>query len=168
MLRAAQGRHLKSLPAHFKMKRLFGQSVGALRVSAYCKILKTLLCKTIGIIEGPSNVLNRGGLLTIRHRGRRSLRRGISIWPVSAMGHPRPMRSKPREHVCPLHSESGQKGGRFAMSAWCHAWTAPSWQGKSSRRTAGRRSHVFGLLARRAGPLTIVPLRIRSRSKART
>jgi hypothetical protein len=36
-------------------------------------------------------------------------------------------------------------------------WTAPSWQGKSSRRIAGRCSHVFGLLARRTGPLAIMP-----------
>jgi len=28
----------------------------------------------------------------------------------------------------------------------CHVWTAPGWQGKSSRRVAGRCSHVFGLL----------------------
>jgi hypothetical protein len=30
----------------------------------------------------------------------------------------------------------------------CHVWTAPSWQGESSRRIAGRCSHVFGLLVR--------------------
>jgi hypothetical protein len=30
----------------------------------------------------------------------------------------------------------------------CHVWTAPSWQGESSRRVAGRCSHVFGLLVR--------------------
>ena len=36
-------------------------------------------------------------------------------------------------------------------------WTAPSWQGKSSRRIAGRCSHVFGLFARRTGPLAIMP-----------
>ena len=30
----------------------------------------------------------------------------------------------------------------------CPVWTAPSWQGKSSRRFAGRCSHVFGLLVR--------------------
>ena len=27
----------------------------------------------------------------------------------------------------------------------CHVWTAPSWQGESSRCVAGRCSHVFGL-----------------------
>jgi hypothetical protein len=32
--------------------------------------------------------------------------------------------------------------------AMCHVWTAPSWQGESSRRVAGRCSHVFGLLVR--------------------
>jgi hypothetical protein len=33
----------------------------------------------------------------------------------------------------------------------CHVWTAPSWQGFSSRLQAGRCSHVFGLLARHTG-----------------
>ena len=33
-------------------------------------------------------------------------------------------------------------------AAMCHVWTAPSWQGKTSRRSLGRYSHVFGLLAR--------------------
>jgi hypothetical protein len=32
-----------------------------------------------------------------------------------------------------------------AMSALGHVWTAPSWQGESSRRRLGRCSHVFGL-----------------------
>jgi hypothetical protein len=27
-------------------------------------------------------------------------------------------------------------------------WTAPSWQGKTSRRSVGRCGHVFGLLMR--------------------
>src|ERR1700747_1143040 len=35
--------------------------------------------------------------------------------------------------------------------------TAPSWQGESSRRIAGRCSHVFGLLARFTWPLAIMP-----------
>src|SRR5690348_14558857 len=43
------------------------------------------------------------------------------------------------------------------MSALCHVWTAPSWQGFSSRLQAGRCSHVFGLLARHTGPLAIMP-----------
>ena len=43
------------------------------------------------------------------------------------------------------------------MSALCHVWTAPSWQGFSSRLQAGRCSHVFGLLARDTGPLAIMP-----------
>ena len=30
----------------------------------------------------------------------------------------------------------------------CHVWTAPSWQGFSSRLQAGQCSHVFGLLVR--------------------
>src|SRR5262249_44910822 len=46
---------------------------------------------------------------------------------------------------------------RVGMSALCHVWTAPSWQGFSSRLQAGRCSHVFGLLARRTRPLAIMP-----------
>ena len=38
------------------------------------------------------------------------------------------------------HSKIG-----LPMSALCHVWTAPSWQGFSSRLQAGRCSHVFGL-----------------------
>jgi hypothetical protein len=34
------------------------------------------------------------------------------------------------------------------ISAKCHVWTAPGWQGFSSRRSVGRCSHVFGLLMR--------------------
>src|SRR5262245_27412837 len=30
----------------------------------------------------------------------------------------------------------------------CHVWTAPGWQGESSRRRLGRCSHVFGLFVR--------------------
>src|SRR5262245_17351794 len=36
----------------------------------------------------------------------------------------------------------------FVMSQKCHVWTAPGWQGLSSRPQAGRCSHVFGLLMR--------------------
>jgi hypothetical protein len=38
--------------------------------------------------------------------------------------------------------------GHLGMSESCYVWTAPGWQGESSRRVAGRCSHVFGLLAR--------------------
>jgi Domain of unknown function (DUF4331) len=38
--------------------------------------------------------------------------------------------------------------GPIAMSAQCHVWTAPSWQGIFSRCRLGRCSHVFGLWAR--------------------
>jgi integrase len=42
--------------------------------------------------------------------------------------------------------------GRLAapqrIPAWCHVWTAPDWQGLSSRSKLGRCSHVFGLLMR--------------------
>jgi hypothetical protein len=36
----------------------------------------------------------------------------------------------------------------LAMSHMCHVWTAPSWQGFSSRLQVGRCSHVFGLFVR--------------------
>src|SRR5262249_51145929 len=73
---------------------------------------------------------------------------GISKQPLSAMGHQRLTPSKPHYGSCPLCSESGQIAGRLATSALCHVWTAPSWQGLSSRPQAGRCSHVFGLLMR--------------------
>jgi hypothetical protein len=38
--------------------------------------------------------------------------------------------------------------GRVQCDAMCHVWTAPDWQGLSSRRVAGRCSHVFGLFVR--------------------
>ena len=38
-----------------------------------------------------------------------------------------------------------------------HVWTAPGWQGFSSRLRAGRCSHVFGLLAQHTSPLAIMP-----------
>ena len=44
----------------------------------------------------------------------------------------------------PQLAESRQLG----TDALCHVWTAPSWQGKTSRRRLGRCSHVFGLLTR--------------------
>ena len=44
-------------------------------------------------------------------------------------------------------TESGHRPTR-QMSAKCHVWTAPSWQGFSSRLQVGRCSHVFGLFVR--------------------
>src|SRR5215468_12700413 len=57
---------------------------------------------------------------------------------------------------------SGHSSGHALTSAWCHVWTAPGWQGESSRYRLhvtglGRCSHVFGLLARHTGPLAIMP-----------
>src|SRR5262249_6817505 len=45
----------------------------------------------------------------------------------------------------------------WLWAAKCHVWTAPSWQGFSSRLQAGRCSNVFGLLARHTRPLAIMP-----------
>src|SRR6516164_8172998 len=43
------------------------------------------------------------------------------------------------------------------MSALCHVWTAPSWQGTFSRCRVSRCSHVFGLFLRFILPLAIMP-----------
>src|SRR6266511_6263348 len=76
---------------------------------------------------------------------------------MSALGQSRS--SDPRAVIaaCPLRPKSGQIGHVRLMSALCHVWTAPSWQGFSSRLQAGRCSHVFGLLARHTKPLAIMP-----------
>jgi hypothetical protein len=42
-------------------------------------------------------------------------------------------------------------------AAMCHVWTAPRWQGLSSRYRSGRSSHAFGLMMRLAWPLAIMP-----------
>src|SRR5262245_65461097 len=41
--------------------------------------------------------------------------------------------------------------------AMCHVWTAPSWQGESSRCRLGRCSNVFGVSVRFTRPLAIMP-----------
>src|SRR5262245_19407982 len=38
--------------------------------------------------------------------------------------------------------------GHLPRSEKCHVWTAPGWQGLSSRPQAGRCSHVFALFVR--------------------
>src|SRR4029077_12859793 len=43
----------------------------------------------------------------------------------------------PATAACPLCSGSGQTEDRASKSALCHVWTAPSWQGFSSRLQAG-------------------------------
>jgi hypothetical protein len=58
---------------------------------------------------------------------------------------------------CPLLLPKLTLIGGSAMSAKCHVWTAPGWQGESSRPQGGRCSHVFGLLARHRWPLAIMP-----------
>ena len=40
------------------------------------------------------------------------------------------------------------RSARPTLAVSCHVWTAPSWQGESSRRVTGRCSHVFGLFGR--------------------
>src|SRR5262249_29471775 len=57
-----------------------------------------------------------------------------------AQGHP-PMHVR----FAPLKADKAQSVGMLAL---CHVWTAPSWQGLSSRLQVGRCSHVFGLFVR--------------------
>src|SRR2546427_9465464 len=59
--------------------------------------------------------------------------------------------------ACPLRFDRARNSASQRSVATCHVWTALSWQGKSSRRVAGRCSHVFGLLVRHTGPLAIMP-----------
>jgi hypothetical protein len=53
----------------------------------------------------------------------RTVQRSKSGPLMSALGHPRPRRSKPPGHPCPLCPESGQTAGRLAISALCHKRT---------------------------------------------
>ena len=55
--------------------------------------------------------------------------------------------AEPLQGVSAL-APSGRTASALEQSAMCHVWTAPGWQVKTSRRSIGRCSHVFGLLAR--------------------
>jgi len=61
----------------------------------------------------------RRGLGEIKVRG--ALQREILTRLLTGLSHSRPMRSKPREHICPLLPESGQRadvlGRRFVPIA---------------------------------------------------
>jgi hypothetical protein len=47
---------------------------------------------------------------------------------------------------CPLSAEKRRQNGHSKSPPKCHVWTAPSWQGKTSRRRLGRCSHVSACL----------------------
>jgi hypothetical protein len=47
--------------------------------------------------------------------------------------------------VSPLVPQRQRNLGHCVASHLRHVWTAPSWQGKTLRRSVGRCSHVFGL-----------------------
>jgi hypothetical protein len=70
-----------------------------------------------------------GALAPEVQRGLRRLPEGFASGTEVARGH-----------------RAGLSHQSFSLGA--HVWTAPSWQGESSRRVAGRCSHVFGLLVR--------------------
>jgi hypothetical protein len=59
--------------------------------------------------------------------------------------------------LSPVRPDKRTSAHMSAASAESHVWTAPGWQGQSSRCRLGRCSHVFGLLARHIGPLAIMP-----------
>src|SRR5262249_40050564 len=71
--------------------------------------------------------------------GRRPIGRADERWGMPTAGtcgartysSSRKETATPRE--CLLCSESGQTRQRLTRSAMCHVWTAPGWQGKSSR-----------------------------------
>jgi hypothetical protein len=67
----------------------------------------------------PVLVARANGLVRIKSSARCAA--GFRSGPMSAMGHSRPMRSKPREHVCLLLPESGQTARCLAMSALCQS-----------------------------------------------
>src|SRR6516164_10406851 len=73
---------------------------------------------------------------------------------MSALGHKQTSRPAWTMSALPPKADIARTVG---MSALCHVWTAPSWQGFSSRLRAGRCSHVFGLFARHTRPLAIMP-----------
>src|SRR5262245_65410279 len=72
------------------------------------------------------------------NKGRQCLR--PCTWKIADLASAR--MTKPFS-ACPLRSKSGQANACPSMSALCHVWTAPSWQGLSSRLQVGRCSHVF-------------------------
>ena len=49
---------------------------------------------------------------------------------------------------CPLWVKSRHRNASAQCPLYPHVWTAPSWQGESSRCRFGRCTHVFGLFAR--------------------
>ena len=100
-------------------------------------------------------MLSRANPAAANRGGCRASARTLTNMPSS---HSQPPCAKgPMCSIAYSISWKGQIQKRTSVSALCHVWTAPSWQGKSSRRIAGRCSHVFGLLARRTGPLAIMP-----------
>jgi hypothetical protein len=76
----------------------------------------------------------------------------MSVRGQGREGPPHPGPAKSRNAL-----EADRNRLRLLTERMCHVWTAPGWQGKSSRCSAGRSSDVFGLLARHTGPLAIMP-----------
>src|SRR6476659_9582767 len=66
----------------------------------------------------------------------------------SATGHSLQERPSGKSSYVRCDAESGPSSASQRNDAKCHVWTAPRWQGFSSRLQLGRCSHVFGLLGR--------------------
>ncbi len=77
----------------------------------------------------------------LRHDSKRS-----SVGRTSGMGHERQNWKRAQRFRCNPQQPTLERTSISAASG--HVWTAPGWQGKSSRRRLGRCSHVFGLLVR--------------------
>src|SRR6476646_5134713 len=52
---------------------------------------------------------------------------------------------QPALRIRPLRTQNRTHSGRVGSSHMRHVWTAPRWQGFSSRLQLGRCGHVFGL-----------------------
>ena len=56
-----------------------------------------------------------------------------AVAAAAGMGHSLQVRPRPLVHKCPLCINTDRKFWALGFVAMCHVWTAPSWQGISSR-----------------------------------
>src|SRR5262249_42921113 len=105
---------------------------------------------TLRVLTLRVSVLRRGAQAWSAYRCAAGFLSGLCpLWVIS--------RHHTVNRLCPLYPQKRTLSATTGMSVLCHVWTAPSWQGFSSRLQAGRCSHVFGLFARHTRPLAIMP-----------